>query len=432
MILSESKIIESHSIQIVHKFKPIHAVHRFSLILLQMKVYPLIFIFIGLNVIIVLLLMNTGKSTTRFIHRMETPTSEITTKVTSGMIANTTSEMIANTTSGITANTTAVVNEIRLTMNSTTTSPPVMKKKFYIAGEGIGMYSNGAIDVIIMQAFLEYEVVWTSDHNVNRPNLAIRSFYTSSPFSCPYIVWSGEDSRPPLRTANDPFPTPLLQIFDFETQINAPDEFFIPFFVFVLSYENRNSVPFDHFSNRHPPSYKRPYFLAYAATNCVMFRETIFAALRSRSSSAHGLGSCSGTPGMIVQNGFNGNFINFRSYRFALVMEHNDFSGYITEKIVTAFMAGCIPIYWGSKGKIKEFFNPKAFIYVEDFKVVEDLVNHVMNIEQNEALYNEMTSQPLFLNGVPSPMDIVLNSPYVRSMAATLRKNYEKSGAALP
>ena len=39
----------------------------------------------------------------------------------------------------------------------------------------------------------------------------------------------------------------------------------------------------------------------------------------------------------------------YSPYRFALVFENKDWPGYVTEKIVSAFLAGAIPIYWGNK-----------------------------------------------------------------------------------
>ena len=36
-----------------------------------------------------------------------------------------------------------------------------------------------------------------------------------------------------------------------------------------------------------------------------------------------------------------------RSHKFSIVCENTAHSGYTTEKLVEAFAAGCIPIYWG-------------------------------------------------------------------------------------
>ena len=41
-------------------------------------------------------------------------------------------------------------------------------------------------------------------------------------------------------------------------------------------------------------------------------------------------------------------------YNFVLAFENSDFSGYITEKIVDAFKAGAVPLYWGGGEFLKE------------------------------------------------------------------------------
>ena len=41
-----------------------------------------------------------------------------------------------------------------------------------------------------------------------------------------------------------------------------------------------------------------------------------------------------------------------------------NFNEYITEKIINAFRAGSIPIYYGSK-RIDKYFNPKRFIQID-------------------------------------------------------------------
>ena len=38
----------------------------------------------------------------------------------------------------------------------------------------------------------------------------------------------------------------------------------------------------------------------------------------------------------------------FARFRFCFVAEHGNFSYYITEKIVNAFLAGCVPVFAGS------------------------------------------------------------------------------------
>jgi hypothetical protein len=51
-----------------------------------------------------------------------------------------------------------------------------------------------------------------------------------------------------------------------------------------------------------------------------------------------------------------------KQYNFALVFENSDYNGYITEKIIHAFMAGTIPLYWGGSDFLKETFPSNCYI----------------------------------------------------------------------
>ena len=48
-------------------------------------------------------------------------------------------------------------------------------------------------------------------------------------------------------------------------------------------------------------------------------------------------------------------------------MEHSapPLEGYVTEKIVLAFLAGSIPIYYGDRKHVNYLFNPDAFVYYD-------------------------------------------------------------------
>merc|ERR1719248_199636 len=56
----------------------------------------------------------------------------------------------------------------------------------------------------------------------------------------------------------------------------------------------------------------------------------------------------------------------YRDYDFVVTFENTDTDGYVTEKIVSAFLAQAIPIYWGTP-RVKEMFNPEAFLYAGDY-----------------------------------------------------------------
>ena len=65
-------------------------------------------------------------------------------------------------------------------------------------------------------------------------------------------------------------------------------------------------------------------------------------------------------------------------------MEHAvDHSAYITEKIMMAFIGGCIPIYYGPPG-IFDIFNEKAFVFYNISDPQPALVDKVKALESKE------------------------------------------------
>ncbi len=84
-------------------------------------------------------------------------------------------------------------------------------------------------------------------------------------------------------------------------------------------------------------------------------------------------------------------------HRFAITFENSATSGYTTEKIVDAFAARCVPIYWGDPD-IARVFNPKAFINVRDYDSLESVVRKVSEIDRDEEAYMAMLREPALLN----------------------------------
>lgn len=81
--------------------------------------------------------------------------------------------------------------------------------------------------------------------------------------------------------------------------------------------------------------------------------------------------------------------------RFSITFENSSMLGYTTEKIIEAWAAGTIPIYWGNP-QIGEEFNEKAFINCHNYKNIEDIVNKVMEIDNNKELYDNMMREPIY------------------------------------
>ncbi len=79
-------------------------------------------------------------------------------------------------------------------------------------------------------------------------------------------------------------------------------------------------------------------------------------------------------------------------YKFALCFENSSAPGYCTEKIILAYLAGCIPVYWGDPN-IGEYFNPESMYNVDYFGKCDVKIRE---IEANPELYKEIVSKNIF------------------------------------
>lgn len=82
-----------------------------------------------------------------------------------------------------------------------------------------------------------------------------------------------------------------------------------------------------------------------------------------------------------------------KHYRFSIASENASYEGYVTEKLLTSLQAHTIPIYWGDPG-VKSEFNERAFVYVNDYTSLDEVVLKVKQIEENENLWCSMIAEP--------------------------------------
>ena len=84
----------------------------------------------------------------------------------------------------------------------------------------------------------------------------------------------------------------------------------------------------------------------------------------------------------------------YRHYKYCLVMENTRRAGYISEKIVWAFLGGCLPIYWGTLD-VNEVFNRNAFLFYRPEKTLDD----IRYLELNHSAYLERLNAPILSKG---------------------------------
>lgn len=158
------------------------------------------------------------------------------------------------------------------------------------------------------------------------------------------------------------------------------------------------------------PRGKKTHYMIYANSNCVDFREKAVGEL-SKFGAVHCDGKCQGaTPSsgnrtnlIRTKNGIGvgswwKNIELYSNYRFCFVMEHASYHPtYLTEKIVMAFSAGCIPVYYGSP-QIFDIFNEKAFVFY-NITDPQPALDKVKALEEDHELYDLMLQEPLVAQG---------------------------------
>ncbi|CAM9252953.1 unnamed protein product [Discosporangium mesarthrocarpum] len=69
----------------------------------------------------------------------------------------------------------------------------------------------------------------------------------------------------------------------------------------------------------------------------------------------------------------------YKYYHLVIAFENSADAGYITEKIANAFLAGAIPVYWGTV-EVLDLFNPQSFIHCGTFPTMEDCADRVAQV----------------------------------------------------
>jgi len=120
--------------------------------------------------------------------------------------------------------------------------------------------------------------------------------------------------------------------------------------------------------------------------------------------------------------------VDFQSKsKFTLCFESTKHEGFITEKIIDAFYAGTIPVYYGSS-TVKNIINPKAYIDVSDFPTMEAAVERILELDNNDDLYIAMMREPIFLDvayqsKLMSDLESFLVSIFDQSPEAAFRRS---------
>jgi len=118
-------------------------------------------------------------------------------------------------------------------------------------------------------------------------------------------------------------------------------------------------------------------------------------------------------------------------HKFNIAFENCSYDGYVTEKIMEAFAAGVVPIYYGDP-RIAEDFNPKAFINAHDYPTFEATIDRIKEIDGNDSLYLSMLNEPIIQPGANViELDEFLFSIFDKSLKEARRRSQSQPSKSM-
>jgi alpha(1,3/1,4) fucosyltransferase len=86
-------------------------------------------------------------------------------------------------------------------------------------------------------------------------------------------------------------------------------------------------------------------------------------------------------------------YFSENTHKFMMAYENTHYPGYCTEKLMDAFLAGSLPLYWGDH-KVGNEWNSNAFVHIS--KLGPDWIEKVKEIDNNKDLFESIYKEPVF------------------------------------
>ena len=123
----------------------------------------------------------------------------------------------------------------------------------------------------------------------------------------------------------------------------------------------------------------------------------------------------------------------FSKQQFTISFENSHAPGYITEKVLHAKMAGCVPLYWGDIDTNTDFVNG-SIVNLSMFNNPEQILEVIKKLELNPELCAKIASTPILneekkqvaLNIISKMSQKLLAIININKMSSTYLKNIDK------
>lgn len=244
--------------------------------------------------------------------------------------------------------------------------------------------------------FPDYEVLSTREIEQLEPQDVLLAglhggCHLDDTFPGKVIYLNGEPHMGEMRTNNSCYLGPGIDKAGSLSACSLP-----LFYASVAILEIPNA--FSALSKRPTNSGKK--FLLYISSRCLQHRESAFDALSEVTTTTSG-GRCHGSANnynsIKVSGTWQDSQAAYSSFLFGLVMENTKTKGYVTEKILNAFIGGTVPIYYGSED-VFQIFNKDAFVYYNEGNTNETIAE-VRHLLENKTAYQAKLSAPILASG---------------------------------
>lgn len=215
------------------------------------------------------------------------------------------------------------------------------------------------------------------------------------------IFYTGENRRP------ENFDCDYAISFDYN--FNAW-HYRLPLFVvymWAMEHIHKMKYPYEHIFRQDIKPAEKTGFASFVVSNPNCKERNKFFEMLNEYKKVDAGGKLYNNVGGVVE-GEQGKIDFLSSRKFNICFEPYTHPGYVTEKILHAFYARTVPIYWGSP-TIGNDFNPRAFINVHGFRTFEDCIETIKEIDNNDDFYNSIASQPTFMYNIP-PSYVILDN----------------------
>ena len=259
---------------------------------------------------------------------------------------------------------------------------------------GYAQYMFNPTDNYFTDLFsLKYDV----EINNEKPDVLVYSVFGTNhkKYNCKKIFICGENLNHQKQDIEH-YQNSDLNLSQYE---NGEKDLFFPLWVLSLNWFNKPqprplpsnpvyTLSIDEIQNNRERFLHDRKFCSFISNRSVENRIEIFKIL-SEKYTVESLGSLANNVGYILGGSQQEKIEKLKEYKFNIAFENSYHDGYITEKILEPFGAGCIPLYSGGK-RAKEYFNENSFIFREDFQSIEQYVEKIISVESNRDLYEKM------------------------------------------